>query len=604
MMRIYRQLYEILSRRDRRIVFLLFGVMLAAAFMETIGVASILPFIAVLANPEIVQKNEWLKILYEGLGFDDTRVFLVFMGVAFFMLFVLGLLARATAFWAQARFANTRMHLMSSRLFAGYLSEDYEWFLGRHSSQLGSSVLSEINRVIHEALFPSLQVIAHCMVILLLMVLLVAVDPALAAAVVAVLGGGYLAIYLSTRGWVARIGKTAFQSNRARFRITQEALGGIKVVKVKGLEHHFRGRFEHESAKYARSRVSEQLIGQVPSYAMQGVIFGGMLLVILYLMAIHEDISKALPILAMYAVAGYRLMPSLQNTYRHLITIRNAEPVLSAIHSDLVAIGAKPVLFPGAPADFRLELTSSINLRNVEYRYPGGDRAALKSLSLVIERSSIVAFVGPTGCGKTTTVDVILGLLKPTSGALEVDGEKISVHNVRGWQRNIGYVPQDIFLADASIAANIAYGIPEKDVNMDAVQRAARIARLHDFVVGELREGYSTFVGERGVRLSGGQRQRIGIARALYHDPEVLVLDEATSALDNVTEHAVMEAVKSLARKKTIVMIAHRLSTVRECDEIFFLEDGCLIDSGTFDELLSRNRKFRAMSGEDIVAVK
>ena len=221
----------------------------------------------------------------------------------------------------------------------------------------------------------------------------------------------------------------------------------------------------------------------------------------------------------------------------------------------------------------------------------------MRALDLVIPRCSTVAFVGPTGCGKTTTVDTILGLLQPSRGAVEVDGVPIGPANVRGWQRNIGYVPQDIYLLDATVAANIAFGIPEEAIDHAAVERAAKIARLHDFVLTELKEGYFSTVGERGVRLSGGQKQRIGIARALYHDPEVLVLDEATSALDNLTEHAVMDAVRGLAKQKTIIMIAHRLTTVQSCDRIFLLDEGQVIAQGSHAELLETSQAFRDMTG-------
>jgi ATP-binding cassette, subfamily B, bacterial PglK len=232
----------------------------------------------------------------------------------------------------------------------------------------------------------------------------------------------------------------------------------------------------------------------------------------------------------------------------------------------------------------------------VHYRYPGASRPALQNVSFDVEACTTVGIVGATGSGKTTLVDIVLGLLRPESGVIRVDGEVLEDQSVRHWQRSLGYVPQQIFLSDDSIAANIAFGLGGKDIDMAAVERAAKVANLHDFVVNELPEGYQTTVGERGVRLSGGQRQRIGIARALYRDPDLLIMDEATSALDNVTERAVMEAVHNLGRQKTIILIAHRLSTVRNCDRIFLLEHSELIASGTYDELVAQNARFRAMA--------
>jgi ATP-binding cassette, subfamily B, bacterial PglK len=594
----YKKLYQILSPRDRRLVMLLFLMMLASAVMETVGIASILPFIAVLANRDFVQTNVYLSGVFEYLGFTSTDSFLVFLGIAFFLLFLGGLLMRALAFWAQAKFSNSRMCSISSRVFFGYLCKDYEWFLDRHTARLATTVLSEVDRTIEKALFPALQLIAHVMVIALLLLLLFLVDPFLASSMIIVLGGSYLGIYLALQGRVGRLGQVIFASNRGRYRATQEAFGGIKDLKMKALEVGFLERFGNQTRKFAKARVSEQLIGQMPSYMMQGVIFGGMLLVILYLMTVYEDFDRALPILAMYAIAGYRLMPSLQNGYRHLITLRNARPVLDSLHADLQSIGETQAVKASLQVSTEpLPVRREIRLREVRYRYPTGERDALQDISLVIPQFSTVAFVGPTGCGKTTLVDTILGLLHPGSGAVEVDGEAITPANVRRWQRNIGYVPQDIYLADASIAANIAYGLPEKRIDRKAVEKAAQIARLDEFVTTELKDGYDTEVGERGVRLSGGQKQRIGIARALYHDPEVLVLDEATSALDNLTEHAVMDAVRGLAKQKTIIMIAHRLTTVQACDTIFLLEAGRVVAQGSYEELVEHEERFRQMAG-------
>lgn len=598
----YRQLYGILSSRDRRVAALLFALMLVSALMETIGIASILPFIAVLSRPEAVYENQYLNIVFDYLGFESPNRFLFFLGGVFFALFLLGLIMRATAFWAQARFANSRMHYISSRVFFGYMCKQYEWFLDKHTSTLATTVLTEVDRTIGKALFPALQLIAHAMIITLILTLLFVIDPVLATSVFFVLGGSYLLIYLFMKGRAVRVGQVTYESNRGRFRATQEALGGIKDLKMKGLEAAFLDRFRAETSRFWRSRVSEQLIGQIPSYVMQGVIFGGMLLVILYLMQVHEQFDRALPVLTMYAVAGYRLMPSLQSGYRNLVSLRNAAPVLDALHRDLQSIGTIPTVKAKLHDSDRMTLKKEIRLSGVSYRYPTADHDAVSDISLVIPRYSTVAFVGTTGCGKTTTVDIILGLLRPTSGMVQVDDTVLTAANARGWQRNVGYVPQDIYLADASITENIAYGVPAKEIDDEAVEKAARIARLHDFVSTELPDGYKTEVGERGVRLSGGQKQRIGIARALYHDPEVLVLDEATSALDNLTEHAVMEAVRQLSRKKTIVMIAHRLSTVATCDLIFFLEAGLVVGAGSYEELIESNESFRVMAGATVEA--
>jgi ABC-type multidrug transport system fused ATPase/permease subunit len=309
-------------------------------------------------------------------------------------------------------------------------------------------------------------------------------------------------------------------------------------------------------------------------------------------MAQSGSFASALPIIALYAFAGYRLMPALQQIYGAVTQLRFAGPALDALHADLMSLQpAHP-----HPSQDVIALKQAITLSQIQYRYPNAQQPALKNLSLAIPAKSTVGLVGATGSGKTTTVDLILGLLEAQKGTLAVDGQAITEHNRCAWQRAIGYVPQQIYLADDTVAANIAFGIQAKDINQAALERAAKIANLHEFVVNELPQQYQTTVGERGVRLSGGQRQRIGIARALYHNPQVLVLDEATSALDNLTEQAVMEAVNNLGHDITIILIAHRLSTVKACDTIFLLEKGELKASGTYDQLTASNQQFAAMT--------
>jgi ABC-type multidrug transport system fused ATPase/permease subunit len=285
-------------------------------------------------------------------------------------------------------------------------------------------------------------------------------------------------------------------------------------------------------------------------------------------------------------------MPALQQTYSALTQLRYVTAALDDLHADLTSLKPAGKLTSDQP----LPLKEEIRLDSMSYTYPNAAQPSLKGMSLRIKANTTVGLVGSTGCGKTTTVDVILGLLDPQEGSLLVDGQVIDDHNRRAWQRSLGYVPQQIYLADDTVAANIALGMDPKDISLEAVERAAKIANLHEFVVQDLSEGYQTTIGERGVRLSGGQRQRIGIARALYHNPQVLILDEATSALDNLTEQAVMEAVHNLGKEITIILIAHRLSTVKECDTIFLLDKGELKAQGSFDELMQTSEPFRAMA--------
>lgn len=343
---------------------------------------------------------------------------------------------------------------------------------------------------------------------------------------------------------------------------------------------------------YAQHNALATVIGQMPRFALEAIAFGGMLLMVLYLMAQSGNFTSALPIITLYAFAGYRLMPALQQVYSAFTQLRFGLPALDSLHAEFMSL--KPTQ-PDSKQD-AIQLKKAITLNNIQYCYPNALQPTLKNLSLTIPAKYTVGLVGATGSGKTTIVDLILGLLDAQVGALKVDGQTINENNKRAWLRTIGYVPQHIYLADDTVAANIAFGLEAKDIDQAAIERAAKIANLHDFVHNELPQQYQTTVGERGVRLSGGQRQRIGIARAMYHNPKVLILDEATSALDNLTEQAVMEAVYNLGHEITIILIAHRLSTVKACEIIFFLDKGVLQAQGSFDELMQANERFRAMA--------
>jgi ATP-binding cassette, subfamily B, bacterial PglK len=601
MLSVYRKLYDILDSRERSLTVLVFLLLLMVAFVETMGVASIMPFMAVLANPEVVETNRYLAEVYTRLGFESTDAFLFFLGVVFLILIVGSLVLRAFAFWVQLRFSHMRNHVWGTRLIGGYLAQPYDWFLGQHSGDLGASVLNEVSKAVHGVLFPAMQIISHGLVAAFLFLLMVAVDPLLATSIALFLGVAYGTLFWGVRSYLRRIGEERRASNSQRFKIVQEAFGGIKDVKVAGLEEEFTERFRVPSLRVARREVTGKVVSQLPSFAMQAAVFGGIMVVLLYFLGRRGGFQEALPVFSLYALAGYRLMPSLQAIYGFLAELRFNGVVLDAIHRDLHRVassaghGSSCVDEPKGIEP--MGLRNTLRLDGVSYRYPGAARYALADINLEVKACSTIGLVGPTGSGKTTLVDVILALLKPEQGRVIVDDQPITPQLRRMWQKSIGYVPQQIYLADDSIERNIAFGISSSSIDREAVERAARAANLHEFVMNELPQGYQTPVGERGVRLSGGQRQRIGIARALYHDPDVLILDEATSALDNLTEQAVMDAVHNLSNRKTIVLIAHRLSTVRECDQIFYLEQGRIVAVGTYDELLATNSRFRLLAG-------
>jgi len=435
---------------------------------------------------------------------------------------------------------------------------------------------------------------AKLLLMILTLALLFAVDPVLAGSIFVGFGTVYALIYAAVRRKLFGLGAERLAANNARFQSVAEAFGGIKDLRVLGRELAYVARLAEPSWRLRRNNVVTQLLQQSPRFGLEAMAFGGMMLVIFYLMAKADSLQAALPVLSLFAMAAYRMLPALQQVFVNFTNIRYNTHLVDVLHRELMEPRASVPATKGedlAPLPFERE----IRFEQVSYSYPEADRPAVRDLTLEIPKNTTIAFVGATGAGKTTAVDVLMGLLKPDEGSLTVDGAVIGTGNVRAWQRNIGYVPQHIFLADDTIAGNIAFGLTTDRIDADRVARAAEMAHLMEFVAS-LPDGLRTRVGERGVKLSGGQLQRVGIARALYLDPQVLVFDEATSAIDSVTETAVMRSIRDLARRKTIVIIAHRISTVRECDRIHMMDHGRIVRSGTYDELARSSEDFRQLA--------
>jgi ABC-type multidrug transport system fused ATPase/permease subunit len=591
-----KKLLGLLDPDEQRQARILLAMIFIMALLDIIGVASIMPFIAVLTNPQLVETNAFLNSAFTAandFGINTTEQFLFVLGIFVFLLLLVSLAFNALTTFVQLRFALMREYSISRRLVEGYLHQPYSWFLNRHSADLGKTILSEVKEVIDKAFMPMMNLITRGAVASALLMLLILIDLKLALIVGLTLVMAYVLIFKFTRGLLARIGVERGKANLGRFNAVSEAFGACKEVKVGGLEQVYIRRFSSYAQIYARHHATALVISQLPRFALEAIAFGGMMVVVLYLMTQRGSLASAMPIIALYAFAGYRLMPALQQVYSAVTQLRFAGPALDDLHSDLMSLQPDQAnLSQGAITPKKV-----ITLTNISYSYPNASQPVLKNLNLTIHAKSTVGLVGTTGSGKTTTVDLILGLLKAQQGTLAVDDQAITQHNKRSWQRAIGYVPQQIYLADDTVAANIAFGMDFKDIDLDALVRAAKIANLHEFVQNQLPLKYQTIVGERGVRLSGGQRQRIGIARALYRNPQVLILDEATSALDSLTEHAVMEAVYNLEHRITIIIIAHRLSTVKACDTIFLLERGELKGQGTYTELSESSKLFQEMIG-------
>lgn len=587
-----KKLLFLLTPLERKNAAKLLVMILVMALMDTIGVASILPFMAVLTTPTIIETNVIINKMYQAsniFGVNDTQQFLFALGILVFLILVFSLIFKGFTTYVQVRFIQMREYSVGKRLVQGYLHQPYSWFLNRNSAELGKNILSEVAHVIGTGLRPLIELIAKSMVAIALIALLVIADPKLAIIVGLSIGGSYGLIFHIIRHYLKRIGKDRLKTNEMRFTSVSEAFGASKEVKVGGLEQTYIQYFSNAAKTYASTQASSQAINQIPRFFLEAIGFGGILLIILHMMAKSGSFNDSLPIISLYVFAGYRLMPAVQQIYVSFARLTFIGPSLDKLYNEIKNL--KP-----PKEDINqdaLSLQKTIELKNVYYNYPNSVRTALKNININISAKSTVGLVGTTGSGKTTTVDIILGLLESQSGTLEIDGQVITKHNQRSWQRSIGYVPQHIYLSDNTVSANIAFGVESSEIDQYAVEKASKIANLHKFVVNELSEQYQTTIGERGIRLSGGQRQRIGIARALYHGPKVLILDEATSALDNQTEKIVMDAVNNLSKDITIILIAHRLSTVKKCDKIFVLEKGEIKNEGKFEELVKVNENFQ-----------
>ncbi len=591
-MQTFKKLLLILTPQEFKKGALLLIMILIMAILDMIGVASILPFITVLTNPNIIETNSILNTMFHStrvFGVETDQQFLFVLGIVVFVLLVISILFKAITTYAQLRFVQMRGYSIGKRLVEGYLHQPYSWFLGRNSSELGKNILSEVDTVVGGFMKPLLDLIAKSLLTFSIIVLLIIVDPKLALIIGFVLGGAYVIIFYFIRNYLNQIGKKRFEHNEIRFKSVSEAFGASKEVKVGGLEKIYVKLFSDSAKIYAQSSASSTLISQLPRFFLEIIAFGGVLLIILYMMRQSDNFNTALPIVSLYVFAGYRLMPAIQQIYSSFVALTFVGPAINNLSEDIKNLN--PI--NSNQVDDKLSLNKAITLKNIYYNYPNSSRTALKDISLSVPVKSSIGLVGATGSGKTTVVDIILGLLEAQKGNLKVDNKIITKQNSRSWQRSIGYVPQHIYLSDDTIAANIAFGVDPKDVVQSKVEQTSKIANLHEFIVKELPKQYKTTIGERGVRLSGGQRQRIGIARALYHDPKILILDEATSALDNQTEKKVMDAVNNLNKDMTIILIAHRLSTVKKCNQIYLLKNGQIENHGTFEELIKVNENFR-----------
>lgn len=572
-MRALIDLVRVLRPRDRRRLALIALGLACAALFEVVGVVSVVPFLTLVGDPAAAGRIPYLAALRDGLGLTDDRTFLLATGAAALVAILTTSVVNAGLTFAQLRFTNLTGYGLARRLLARYIDREPPFFAHANSAELAKNVLSETDRLVVGVLTPTTVIASRSVSALAVVTFLIFYAPRLALILGGGFGGLYVALYLVMRMRLARLGARAVADNERRYRVVQETFGALTELKLYGRAETFAAGFDAPARAYAKATAASLLTGQLPRFVIESLAFGGVIVVVLFALSQGLDTAGLLPLLGLFAFAGYRMLPAFQNIFTSLALLRFYLPAVRVVVDEL-AEERPPRPRPAARLPFQRE----IRLTSVGFDHAPG-RPTLRDIDLTIPAHTTVGLVGRTGSGKSTLVGLVLGLLTPTAGRITVDGVPLDAETLPAWQNRIGYVPQDVFLIDASVRENIALGIPPEAVDPAAVERAARLAGFHAVALG-LDGGYDAGVGERGVRLSGGQRQRLGIARALYHDPDVIVFDEATSALDGETEAAVMGALASLSGTRTIILIAHRLTSLTATDTVHVLDSGRLVASG------------------------
>lgn len=577
---IYSKIYHLLTLSERKGALVLLILMMVGMLLETLGIGLIIPVITLMMQADLASSYPAIIPVLDYFGRPSQTVLITAVMLGLVGVYFIKNIFLAFLIWKQTHFVfDVRVNL-SHRLFTIYLRQPYTFHLQRNSAELVRNVTGEVS-AFTVAISNAQLLIAELMVLVGITILLLLVEPLGAMIVAIVLGGAAWSFHRITRARISNWGVERQFHDGLRIQHLQQGLGGAKDVKLLGRESDFLAQYQTHNMKSAHVSKLHTVLQNYPRLMFELLAVVGLAVLVISMLGQGRDMNSIIPTLGLFAAAAFRLMPSVNRVLSSVQALRYNLPVVNTLYEEVNLTSPEPINEQtGSPEVFKNNLT----LTNLKYQYAGAESPALDGISINIQKGESVGFIGSSGSGKSTLVDVILGLLTPCTGYVEVDGHDIQLA-LRQWQDQIGYVPQSIYLTDDTFRRNIAFGLPNEEIDDESVKRAIQAAQLEDFV-SSLTDGMETIVGERGIRLSGGQRQRIGIARALYHDPDVLVLDEATSALDTTTEVGVMQAVMALHGKKTIVIVAHRLSTVEHCDRLYKLDQGRVVGEGTPAEII------------------
>ena len=594
MLKVIIELFSLLTPSQRKRFYVLQVLILIMTFIEILSIASIVPFMALVGDPSVLERDNLLATVYLKYNFE-TYEFIFYLGVIVLISLTVASIVSIYITWRIAMFSPRIGTEIAHKLFSYYLDQNFLFHTKGSSSKLTKKIANESKRVSDNILTPLIYANARIVLVFFIILIMFLYDPLVLISALTIFISAYFILFKFVRTKLQSYGSNISEMLSKRFRLMSDSFGGIKDILLLGRSSNFKKLFLKTSDELAYSEGNIAVIERTPRYFMELLAFGSMIALALYLVKNSQgNLGILLPILSVYALAGMKLLPSLLLIYSSAATVKGNLAAYEAIREDLKNANANKSNLPNHN-DHTFSKYNEINLNEVTFTYPDKINPALDQISLTIKANSLVGFVGTSGSGKSTLIDVIIGLIKPQKGEVKINGTSLNKQNLRAWQNKIGFVPQSIFLTEGTIAENVAFGIPYDLINYEQVEKALKIANLKE-LVSKLEKGVHSKVGERGVQLSGGQRQRIGIARMLYYEAEVLVFDEATSALDGITEKTIMDAIYNFTGKKTLIIIAHRLKTVQKCDEIFMMENGRIIDSGTYQYLLQNNEKFKKMS--------
>lgn len=590
MVSVLKKLFSLLPSTDKVKLLILFIMMLVGALLEVVGVGMIPVFVSIIAAPQMLLEYDRLAPLWFFFGIDNDGDLLVYGSLLLICVYAVKNAYTVFSKYIQARFIWGRYAMIGQNLFRLYMKAPYEFHLNRNSSELLRNVTHESLYLAKHIMTPLLKLMMDAVLVMGIFAMLLWVEPLITLMVFILLGGGGGLFLKLIKERIRQYGLMAQKDRGSMIKVVNEGLQGFKDVRVLNRENWFTLRFGRHVRRYARSQTFRELASQATKPVIETIAVSGMLMIGLMLYWQGKGVATVIPILTLFGAATIRLLPAIQEAAKSFTDLRYYIYSVEPVYNDTNLLRPK-VEGSKDKGSGTLDFQETIQFKHVTYSYPRSEVQAVSDLTLTIPKGQAVGFVGTSGAGKTTVVDLLLGFLTPQHGEILVDGRRIH-SNITEWQKNIGYIPQFIFLADDTIRRNIALGLPDEEIEDDKLQAAVEAAQLTG-LVDSLPEGVDTVIGERGTRLSGGQRQRIGIARALYHNPDVLILDEATSALDNTTEKYVIEAIERLKGERTIIMIAHRLTSVQGCDVLHLMKDGKIISSGSYEMLFDDSGEYK-----------